>query len=391
VVLVLAEVAVAVIKQFKSKDSFSMNQAKGGAALLLAACALPGLVPVAQAEVIPDYGTISTKLLSYHQKQADKEVSNTGSVVSPSMYIALPVAGKWLIEGSITNDKVSGASPRYHTSGASQMSDQRTAGDIRIKRYFDHATVSIGAAYSNEHDYQSNAFSISGTKSSEDNNTTLSAGIGFNNDKINPTNKIVVNEKKNGVELQFGVTQVITPTDIIQLSGTYSDASGYFSDPYKPLDNRPRSKQTGVLLSRWNHYIKDAGVTTKLSYRFYNDTFGIKAHTLGLELVKPLGNGWVLTPNLRYYSQSKASFYYDPPFPNGSDLTKYYSADQRLSSMGAITLGLKVSKEITPDSSVDIKLESYRQSTGLYLGSSGSKGLSNLNATMVQIGYLHKF
>jgi hypothetical protein len=384
-------VAVAAIKTITKRNSSPMSASKSGATLLLAACALPGLLPTVHAEVIPEYGTISAKLLSYHQKQPDQGVSNTGSIVSPSMYIALPVAGQWLIEGSITNDKVSGASPRYHTTGASQMSDNRTAGDIRIKRYFDHATISIGAAYSNEHDYQSKAFSISGTKSSEDNNTTLSAGIGFNNDKINPTNKIVVNEKKNGVELQFGVTQVLTPVDIFQLSGTYSDASGYFSDPYKPLDNRPRDKQSGVLLARWNHYIKDAGVTAKASYRFYNDTYGIKAHTVGLELVKPFNNGWVFTPSLRYYSQSKASFYYDPPFPNGSQLTKYYSADQRLASMGAITVGIKVSKDITPESTVDFKLESYRQSTGLYLGSNASKGLSNLNASMVQIGYSHKF
>lgn len=389
--LALEVVAVAVTKTSKSRNSQFMKQSKSGTALLLAACALPGLLPAAHAEVIPEYATISAKLLSYHQKQPDGNLSNTGSVVSPSMYLALPVAGQWLIEGSITNDKVSGASPRFHTTGASQMSDNRTAGDIRIKRYFDHATVSIGAAYSNEHDYQSKAFSISGTKSSDDNNTTLSFGIGFTNDKINPTNKIVVNEKKNGVEFQVGVTQVLTPTDIFQLGGTYSDASGYFSDPYKPLDNRPRDKQTGVLLARWNHYIKDAGATTKVSYRFYNDTYGVKAHTFGLELVKSLANGWVVTPGLRYYSQSKASFYYDPPFPNGSELTKYYSADQRLASMGAITVGVKVSKELSPESTIDFKLESYRQSTGLYLGSNASKGLSSLTATMVQVGYSHKF
>ena len=368
-----------------------MKKYKSGAALLLAACALPGLLPVAHAETIPEYGTVSAKLLSYQQKQPDGDLSNKSTVVSPSIFISAPVAGQWLIEGSITNDKVSGASPRYHTTGASHMSDNRTAGDIRVKRYLDHATVSVGAAYSTEHDYQSTAISVSGTVSSEDNNTTWSGGLGFNNDKINPVNKIVVDEKKTGFEAQVGVTQVLTPLDIVQLTGTYSSGKGYFSDPYKPYDNRPRDKQTGVLLAKWNHHIKEINATTKFSYRFYNDTYGIHAHTFGLELVKPLADGWTVTPAVRYYSQSKASFYYDPPFPNGSELTKYYSADQRLASIGAITVGVKVSKQLTPESTVDFKLESYRQSTGLHLGSSASTGLSPLTATMIQIGYSHRF
>ena len=382
---------MAVIKKSTKMNAKPMKKYKSGVALLLAACALPGLLPVVHAETIPEYGTISAKLLSYQQKQPDGELSNKASVVSPSIYISAPVAGQWLIEGSITNDKVSGASPRYHTTGASHMSDNRTAGDIRVKRYLDHATVSVGAAYSTEHDYQSTAVSVSGTLSSEDNNTTWSGGIGFNNDRINPVNKIVVDEKKTGFEVQVGVTRVLTPLDIVQISGTYSSGKGYFSDPYKPYDNRPRDKQTGVLLAKWNHHIKEINATTKFSYRFYNDTYGIQAHTFVLEVVKPLGNGWTVTPGVRYYSQNKASFYYDPPFPNGSELTKYYSADQRLASIGAITVGIKVSKQLTPESTVDFKLESYRQSTGLHLGSAASTGLSPLTATMIQIGYSHRF
>lgn len=364
---------------------------KSGAALLLAACALPGLMPAAHADTIPEYGTISAKLLAYQQKQPDAGLSNKASVSSPSIHISAPIAGQWLVEGSLTHDNVSGASPRYHTTGASRMSDERMAGDIRIKRYFSHATVSVGLAHSTEHDYKSTAVSVSGTLSSDDNNTTWSGGLGINKDSINPVNKLVVDEKKSGFEAQVGVTQVLTPVDIAQLSLTYSDGTGYYSDPYKPFDNRPRDKGTGVLLAKWNHHIKNLNATTRLSYRFYNDTYGIQAHTFGFELVKPLVNGWTVTPSLRYYSQSKASFYYDPPFPNGQQLTKYYSADQRLASIGAVTLGIKVSKQLTPDSTIDFKLESYRQSTGLYLGSAASTGLSPLTATMVQVGYSKRF
>ena len=64
--------------------------------------------------------------------------------------VVAPVAGVWAIEGSLTSDDVSGATPRYHTaiSGASKMADVRTAGDLRVTRYFPNGTLSVGAAIS---------------------------------------------------------------------------------------------------------------------------------------------------------------------------------------------------------------------------------------------------
>jgi hypothetical protein len=59
--------------------------------------------------------------------------------------------------------------------------------------------------------------------------------------------------------------------------------------------------------------------------------------------------------------------------------------------MGSLTVGIKVSKEIDAESSIDFKLESYIQRTGLYLGSNKSTGLDPLKATIVQIGYSRKF
>lgn len=374
-----------------AKVANSTSKFAGSTALLMAACALPGMMPVAHAETIPEFALISAKVLAYHQTQPNADGSNKSSVTSPSIYISKPIAGQWLVEGSLTYDNVSGASPRYHTTAASNMNDKRTAADVKVKRYFDHGSISIGTAYSNEHDYKSNAISISGTKSTEDNNTTFSGGIGYNQDKINPTNKVVVNEKKRGVELQVGVTQVLTPVDIAQLNATYTDGAGYYSDPYKTFDNRPRNRVSNVFLAKWNHHFKEQDVTTRTQYRYYTDTYGVQAHTFGLEAVKTYPNGWTVTPGVRYSTQSKADFYYDPPFPNGRTATGYYTADQRLANMGSVTAGIKVSKQIDPESSIDFKLESYIQRAGLYLGSDKSTGLDPLKATMVQIGYSRKF
>lgn len=364
-----------------------------GTALLAAALALPGVH--AHAETAPEHATISLKYLNYEDRQPGLDRI---SVRSPSIAVVAPIAGVWSIEGSLTSDDVSGASPRYHTaiSGASRMQDIRTAGDVRVTRYFPRGSVAVGAAYSTEHDYVSRALSLQGNVSTEDKNTTWTFGVGAARDTINPVNLIVVDEKKNTIDFLIGVTQVLTPQDIVQVNLTYARGRGYFSDPYKYVDNRPRARDQYALKARWNHHFAGIEGTSRLNYRYYRDSYQVDAHTFGIEYVQPLPQGWTVTPSARLYSQHAASFYFDPvydpifkaPFPPGyvfgSD--RAMSADQRLSSYGALTIGIKVQKQLAPDLLIDVKLESYRQHSQWRLFGSGSPGLDDVYARIIQVG-----
>ena len=40
---------------------------------------------------------------------------------------------------------------------------------------------------------------------------------------------------------------------------TLARGRGYFSDPYKEVDNRPPERDQAILLARWNHYSDDTG------------------------------------------------------------------------------------------------------------------------------------
>jgi hypothetical protein len=264
---------------------------------------------------------------------------------------------------------------------------------VALTRYLDRGSVTVGAAYSTEHDYVSRALSLQGSYESEDRNTTWTAGIGHSDDKIDPVNHIVTNERKRTTNFLLGVTQVLTVNDVTQLTLGYDDGSGYFSDPYKAFDNRPRTRYETTLLARWNHHVAATDGTTRLTYRYYHDSFGVRGHTLGAEYVQPLSDGWTLTPEVRLYTQSAASFYYDPvydsklgaPFPPGYNGTGYMSADQRLSGFGAVTLGLKASKQIDKLWSVDAKVSAYQQRGSWRLFHQGSPGLDALRAQTVQI------
>jgi len=369
------------------------KQPSVGQALLAAAMLLPG---IAHAEAAPERGAISVKYLYYKEDQPGLD---RVQVHAPSVSVMAPIAGEWSVSASATMDDVSGASPRYHTavSGASRMDDQRKAGDISVTRYLPHGTVSVGAAFSTEHDYRSRALSLQATFDSDDKNTSWALGVGGSDDAINPVNRIVQNEGRQTVSLLAGVTRVFTPVDVGQLTYTHSKGHGYYSDPYKLVDNRPRNRDQDTLLAQWNHRFVDADATSRLSYRYYHDTFGVSAHTLTGEWVQSLANGWTVTPNLRLYSQRAADFYFDPvydsrngaPFPPGYVFggSAFTSADQRLSAFGAVTAGLKVAKQIDRDWSVDMKLERYEQRGAWRVFGAGSPGLAPMRATSLQVGF----
>ena len=74
---------------------------------------------------------------------------------------------------------------------------------------------------------------------SDDRNRTWLLGVAGTNDRINATNGVAPNSKRNSIEFVVGVTQALSPNDIVQSNLTYYTGHGYYSDPYKPLDTRP--------------------------------------------------------------------------------------------------------------------------------------------------------
>ncbi|MBK7470904.1 MAG: DUF3570 domain-containing protein, partial [Betaproteobacteria bacterium] len=267
------------------------------------------------------------------------------------------------------------------------VNDLRKAGDIKLTRYFERAAIAAGFAYSTEHDYISRAFSLEARIASENNNTTVAFGVGQASDDITSENLIARGRSKRTTDLLVGVTQVLTPRDIVQSNLTYSVGRGYYDDPYKAIDVRPDHRDQLAWLTRWNHHFASADATLRLSARYYRDTFGIRAITLGSEWVQQFGS-WTITPGLRYYTQSAADFYHGPPFPTGFALNQPYSADQRLSAFGAVTAGLKIARTFADGWRIDFKVEHYEQRNNWrsLVGSDSGKDLLPMKAQFYQVG-----
>lgn len=359
-----------------------------GQAILAAALSLP-LFNAAIAETAPESAVISYKYLDYRDSQPGTDRIN---VKAHAWSIMVPFAGEWSLQAGYTKDTVSGASPQYWSTSSASMRDKREAKDISLTRYFAHDTLTAGVNLSDENDYTARGFSLSGTHSTEDKNTTFNYGFAVSNDDIDVESQ-ALHKSKRKMDFALGVTQVLTQRDIVQLMFTDVNVKGYMSDPFKSFDIRPGSRHQNTAMLRWNHHFDATDGTLRLSYRYYKDSWEIKAHTATAEYVQPLGMGWTVTPSIRIHDQSAARFYvkdiaglidtFTSPGP--------YSLDQRLSAFGARTFGLKVSKTFDSNWTADVKYDKYMQKSGWRLFGDGSPDIAPFNAHMLQLGASYRF
>jgi hypothetical protein len=361
--------------------------------VLAAALLLPGIALQARAGSAPEQGTVEVQALDYHDRQPGLDRVR---VQAPSVRVLAPVGSRWAVEGALVSDAVSGASPRHHTaiSGASRMSERRNATDASVTHYGERDAWSLGAAYSNEHDYRSRTVSGTYRWSTEDNNRTWEVGLARSDDAIGSSDDPTLHAHRLTWQATAGVTQAASAADLVQWSLGANLGRGDFSDPYKLPDIRPRHRDQLTSLLRWNHDLGSLDAVARLGWRWYGDSFGVRADTFDAAWVQSFGDRFQLTPNLRYTTQRAARFYFDPvysatlgePFPPGYDGQHDASADQRLSAFGALTAGLRLDVKLDARWRMNASVERYEQRGSWRLGGHGSPGLEPFSARWLQLG-----
>ena len=359
----------------------------------------------ALAEAAPEKATFSLKTLSYQDFQPGADRID---IDAESLLFQVPIAGQWSLTGTAVHDAISGASPKYHSSSLTGIKDTRKAYTGAVTRYFQQGSLTASTAYSKEKDYVSKNYAMQGSWATPSQNTTFILGLGYTSDRILPNSLFLEQEEDKRVfDVAVGVTQVLSPTDIAQVTLHHTQGRGYYSDQYKLYDARPDTRDSDSVLLRWNHHFAESANTLHSAYRYYTDTNDIRAHTLEFDYVFNLPDQWSVTPLLRLYSQTAANFYFDPvandPWADadtfGAPISvvyplysegRYASMDQRLSSFGAITYGVKLSKHFGEAWTADLKYERYEQRGGWALGT-GSKGLPDFGARSIQFGVSYAF
>ncbi len=286
----------------------------------------------------------------------------------------------------------------------------------------------LGAHLSAEQDYTSFGTSAGMTRDIFRKNTTLSASIAFSHDLVTPVAGAPTplsdmaqptrsngeeseggpSESKNIFDVVVGVTQVINRTTLLRVNYSVDHASGYLNDPYKIVsivqgqssaqpgeptryinESRPRNRTKRAAYAELRHYI--GGHTIDLSYRYFNDSWGIRSQTVDFRYHLPLKVGHSIEPHFRWYHQTQANFY-QSYLLDGAGLPNSVSADYRLAPFHAITAGLQYLFPFEEGTHLSLGVEYYQQfgdlSPPAAMGPLSQKNLfPELKAVMVRLGF----
>ncbi|MCG6888368.1 MAG: DUF3570 domain-containing protein [Gammaproteobacteria bacterium] len=266
--------------------------------------------------------------------------------------------------------------------------DERIAFSLNWQKPVDRNNRSnLGLSLSSENDFFSLGANALWQHDLNQKNTTLSYGVNFEFDTIEPIGGAPVplssmidqlrqpgSETREIVDLIVGVTQVINRTSLFQVNLSLSQADGYMTDPYKfvsvvgpdgePIDqlfeNRPDTRMRQSVFGKYKKRL-DGGDILTASYRYMTDDWQIDSHTYDLTWRFAFSRGFFVEPHLRYYQQSAAEFYryflLDTETP-----PEFVSADYRLGDLDTTTVGFKLGRDLGDGQAWSVRLEQYLQS-----------------------------
>lgn len=380
----------------------------------LAACTLVAAGGSANVQSTNGPWQVDTSYLSY--VEADNRVS-----VSKTLANLTRRNERSTLNINLVHDTMSGASP----TGAIRSSDSAvtytsasggsgfsagSGGDYSLSTFEDTRiqaglgweheqrrglTVNYGGAVSSESDYDSFGGNVGVSRESNDKLTTYRGGLALTADTIyrsdtggtpQPLGNIQQERPfsegtRNTVDGILGITRVLNKQTLAQFNVAVGLSKGYHSDPYKIIsaaddqnrilanfhDSRPESRLRTSVLGKLVHQLQGTRNSMHLSYRLYQDDWGVQSHTADLRYRHQLSRRQYLEPHVRLYRQTQADFYQrklavdeglNPVFPDNG----FASSDYRLDAMTSATLGMKYGIAVTSNADFRIRAEYLDQS-----------------------------
>jgi hypothetical protein len=330
-------------------------------------------------------------------------------------------------------------------ASASPETRRQISGKIGYR--WDSTTARFGAGLSDEPDYKSYFINTDGQLDLNQKLTTVNWGASFTysdiaaslasntaadfgayTDQIRQNgNDSYLYGSRHDVSANAGVTQILSRDALVAGEIGYTRSAGYLSNPYKAtefafddphqfidstglrtvflkgvLEERPHLRNQWSFDIRYVQYLGDADAALHFDYRFFHDDWGIDAHTFDLSYYQPLGDGWMIVPGARYYTQSAADFYapyflfnqafpvklpHNPEVPAQIDFSKiklqHYSSDERLAGYGTATVELAIDKQLRENLRVEVGADYSYRSGSLKLGSGGVQNFADLHSYTV--------
>jgi hypothetical protein len=285
------------------------------------------------------------------------------TVVTSAFNLAKKILSKTFINLDIELDNITVA-PIDGSTGASRPQRkadepfEKTRGQVILgieQGFGPSSSLAVNLYRSQEVDYISN--SIIGVLSQDMlmKNTTLTLRGQVNEDKVGKIqlSGSVINFDKRSYTGAVILSQILSPTTIMNL---YYDAvymEGYLSDPYRQvlvvdsnqetqlvdeLHPRKRFRQAGT--GKINQLIPGVGASLSASYRYYIDDWEVNSHMVELKFDKYIFSDLIFGASYRYYNQTSAYFYQDDYVGDDYLVNSFRSDDYKLKPFTSNNYGL---------------------------------------------------
>ncbi|MEN2416201.1 DUF3570 domain-containing protein [Flavobacterium mesophilum] len=220
--------------------------------------------------------------------------------------------------------------------------------------------LGIGLSSSTEFDYQSFGGNISFSQKTKDRNGEFTARFQTFIDQLKLIAPIELrapgegygSAARNTFAGTLSYSQVINQRLQVMLVGDLISQNGYLSLPFHRVyfadgtvhqEKMPDTRFKIPLGIRASYFMGD-NIIIRAYYRYYADSWNLKAHTADLEIPVKLTQAFSLSPFYRYYSQSAAKYF--KPYGQHTQADEYYTSNYDLSKFSSNFLGMGL--KLTP-------------------------------------------
>jgi hypothetical protein len=273
-------------------------------------------------------------------------------VDGPALLVRKGIGERASAYASYFVDNVSCASIDVVTT-ASPFKEKRTEVGGGVDYLYRNTTLGVSALRSSEPDYVNNTLSASVTHEVFDGLTTINLGYAESHADVGKAHTDF-SDHANTYQYKLGVSQVVTKSVLATLNYEAILQDGYLQSPYRSArllglsvpEVYPRARDSyAVALGAVKGFGSEDGElkgSGYLRYRYFWDTWDIRAQTLELGYGSRVNERWLVEPRFRHYRQSAASFYAD----NFTTQMVYMARDRELSAFHNNALGVKAGYQL---------------------------------------------
>lgn len=281
------------------------------------------------------------------------------TVDGPSVLVRKKVGESVSVSGNYYVDSVSSASIDVQlVSGASRYSEERTQTSVGVDYLYDKSTMSFSTTTSSENDYDADTTSLGMTQDMFGGLTTISMSYTWGDNIVRRNGDPTFSDFAKTKDYRLSLTQVLTRNLIMGAAYEIITDEGFLNNPYRSVryldgvtftlqpEKYPRTRTSNAVAVNFRYYLPYRAALHG-GYRYFTDTWDIKADTFEVGYTHPYEEHWTFDVDFRLYNQSNADFYSDLfPYINAQN---YLARDKELSTFTSYSIGLGAAYEFTQE------------------------------------------